>query len=78
MRKLIALALLAFIVSGCKPEMPLTISGACGVFEEPGQPIRGANRQSQRWIDTTIERGIAACNWTRPKAGTALPRVVKP
>lgn len=54
---------------------PGSIDGVCESFPGPQHVIRGANRPSQRWIDTTIERGIAVCRWQRP---TAQAPVIKP
>jgi hypothetical protein len=59
--------LLALTVAACTTTPPATVTGACDVFPEPERVIRGANKPSQRWIDTTIERGIAVCGWDRPR-----------
>lgn len=52
-----------FAAGGCSPRG----DASCLVFQAPNYEIAGANDYSQRWIDTTIERGVAGCNWPRPK-----------
>lgn len=42
--------------------------GGCRVFEAPKTEILGQTPADQRWIDDTIESGVAACGWPRPKA----------
>jgi hypothetical protein len=71
-RSLIALAAM-FLLTACQTA-PVTIRGACDAFPPPPHVIRGGNKPSQRWIDTTIERGIEVCGWPRPAAA----RIVKP
>jgi len=50
--------------SGCS----LRGDASCLVFNAPTREIRGTDAYSQRWADETIERGVAGCNWKRPKA----------
>ncbi len=64
--RIVIAAALAFALAACQHTGPATITGACEAFPAPKHVIRGANKPSQRWIDTTIERGIAVCNWPRP------------
>jgi hypothetical protein len=59
--------LLALTVTACAGLEPGNRTGVCQVFQGPSHVIRGANKPSQRWIDTTIERGIAVCGWDRPR-----------
>jgi hypothetical protein len=41
------------------------------VFEAPATVILGQTSADQGWIDDTIESGVAACHWPRPKARSA-------
>jgi hypothetical protein len=44
-----------------------SLEGACAVFERPPYVIKGKQRVDQDWIDDTIESGVGACGWERPK-----------
>ena len=63
------------VLLGLATATPLAVSGcslrgdaSCLVFSAPSREIRGTDAYSQRWADETIERGVAGCNWPRPKA----------
>jgi hypothetical protein len=43
------------------------VSGLNGVLGNELLSARGATRDDQRKIDTTLERGIAAGVWNRPR-----------
>lgn len=52
---------------GCNPQG----DASCLVFQAPEYEVSGADRRSQRWIDSTVERGVAGCNWRRPKLASS-------
>lgn len=38
------------------------------MFPAPSVEVRGRRRADQAWINDTVESGVAACHWARPKA----------
>jgi hypothetical protein len=44
-----------------------SIKGACDSFVAPREVVLGKRRVDQKWIDGTIESGVSACNWPRPR-----------
>lgn len=72
MRSAVTLAFMAIALAACgKPDVPpATVEGACKAFGDHGPAITicGETRRDQQWIDEQIERGVAACGWSRPKA----------
>ncbi len=76
MRKVILCGALVLTMGGCQTMSAASIRGACDAFDRPGEPIRGLERKDQRWIDRTIEAGVSACGWSRPKARAVVNAAV--
>jgi hypothetical protein len=70
LKVLAMLTLTALIVTGCAgSNLPASVSGGeCRVFVAAAHEMIGKTRYDQEWIDQTIESGVAACGWPRPKA----------
>ena len=69
-RKNLAIAsmlVMAAALTGCGPSRVASVSGLNGVLGNELLSARGATRDDQRKIDTTLERGIAAGVWNRPR-----------
>lgn len=66
-------ALLAVAILGAcaAPPPAASVRGACDAFDRPLEPVLGKRRQDQRWIDKTIEAGVSACDWSRPRSAPA-------
>lgn len=63
--------LLAFsallVLGGCVTTGQGSVAGGeCKVFDAPKYAVRGARPYDQDWIDSTIEGGVGACQWSRP------------
>lgn len=54
-------------LTGCGPSRVASVSGLNGVLGNDLLSARGATRDDQRKIDATLERGIAAGVWNRPR-----------
>lgn len=67
--KLALLIAACALLGACQTNRATSIGGACAAFDAPAAVIRGRARQDQRWIDRTVEAGVSACGWSRPKAG---------
>lgn len=59
-----SIAVMTLAAAGCSQ----TADVSCRAFRAPDQVIAGADQRSQRWIDRTIEAGVDACGWRRPRA----------
>jgi hypothetical protein len=68
MLRALAFCLLPLLLAACGDIVPASVMGECKVFEAPKHKVQGKTRKDQRWIDTTIERGVAGCNWQRPSS----------
>lgn len=60
--------LLALALAGCQSNSPATVQGECAVILPAPYAVKADTRVGQRWIDTTIEAGIAVCGHSRPPA----------
>lgn len=47
------------------------------MFPAPAQEVRGKGKSDQAWINDTVESGVAACHWPRPKARVVARGPVK-
>lgn len=74
--RLALLGAIAFLLTACfGAKLPASVSeGTCKVFPAPAQEVRGKGRSDQVWINDTIESGVAACHWPRPRAATAAKK----
>ncbi|MBJ3776411.1 hypothetical protein [Acuticoccus mangrovi] len=61
-------ALLALALGGCQSVRPATIAGECAVIRPVPYAVRADTRVGQRWVDSTIEAGVAVCGHPRPPA----------
>jgi hypothetical protein len=67
--KIAILVAAAFALAACATPRPASVvGGECRVFEQPNHPVKGKTKRDQAWIDDTVESGIAACGWNRPKS----------
>ena len=60
--------LLALTLAGCQSASPPTVSGECAVIRPAPYAVKADTRVGQRWIDRTIEAGVAVCGHRRPPA----------
>ena len=68
MKQVLASSLLLFLTACAGQPSVRSIAGACDVFPAPEKQIRGVTRDDRLWIAETIEAGVYACHWKRPKA----------
>lgn len=69
LRQLGIACVLAAVLAGCGTSRVASVSGGeCKVFQNPGFVVKGRSSIDQDWIDETIESGISACGWKRPRA----------
>jgi hypothetical protein len=62
------LLLVASFLAGCQHNGPTSIEGGeSKVFEPPEYAVLGKTQYDQNWIDNTVEGGVAAFKWPRPK-----------
>jgi hypothetical protein len=69
--RLFGLLIVAAMLAGCQTvsdRRAATLKGACDSFVAPRDVVLGKRRTDQRWIDGTIESGVSACGWARPRA----------
>lgn len=59
---------LSLLLVGCQTTGSKTVDSVCKVFPAPGHAVKGVEAKDRRWINKTIESGIAACGWERPKS----------
>ena len=89
MIRALAIIPLALFLGGCpQHSAPTSIAGSeCKVFEAPPFAIAGRTDYDQDWINSTVEGGVGACRWPRPKArppeidaprATVAPAIVQP
>ena len=71
----------AFALGGCittsNDARPSVAGSECKVFQAPTFVVRGARPKDDDWIKPTIEAGIAACGWDRPKAERVVRSAAK-
>ena len=68
----------ALLLGACSATTkPVSIEGECGIFRDPGFPVRGARDKDQRWITRTQETGISVCGWPRPAPEREEPTVAE-
>lgn len=60
--------LLALALAGCQSARPATRAGECAVLRPAPYAVRADTRVGQRWVDSTIEAGVAVCGHPRPPA----------
>lgn len=75
----VSAALLASLGACTQTTGRASLTGECAAFREPrtraGEPFypKGADRDAQRFVDSTIESGISACSWKRPPSRGRSP-----
>lgn len=68
MIRVTAMLLAAALLAGCQHNGPTSIEGGeSKVFEPPEYAVLGKTQYDQNWIDGTVEGGVAAFGWPRPK-----------
>lgn len=68
---------IALAACGAHSNAPATVKAECGIFSDPGFPVRGARDKDQKWITRTQEKGITVCGWPRPQPETEVPTVAE-
>lgn len=64
----------AFIIAaclalgGCGATTAASRSGVCAAFPAARHVVTATEREGQRWVDETVEAGVSACGFARPKA----------
>jgi hypothetical protein len=81
--KLIWLLMLVTPLAACGTVKPGSVEGLIAVIEPPPCAVEATTREGQHWIDSTVERGVAALGWKRPQDDcvdppTPAPRSTKP
>jgi hypothetical protein len=64
-------------LAACGTTSPGSVSGLKETIKAPPCAVRSTTRVGQRWIDGTVERGVAVLDWKRPqtRCADAQPRV---
>ena len=64
----LAMLTLAMTTAACGHNAEVSVTGGeARAIEPPEYEIKGATDFDQRWIDRTVEAGVAGLGWQRPK-----------
>lgn len=59
----LSMVVMTLAATGCSRP----VDAGCRAFQAPSRVVTGADAYSARWVDRTVEAGIRACAWGRPR-----------